>query len=85
MPTTTSPVSSLVQSLGEIPPEAIVFGRSDAMQSLRERLDKVASANVPVLIQGESGTGKDIIARMIHGFSPWKTGPFVKVNCPAIP
>ncbi len=85
MPTTTSPVSSLVQSLGEIPPEAIVFGRSDAMQSLRERLDKVASANVTVLIQGESGTGKDIIARMIHGFSPWKTGPFVKVNCPAIP
>ncbi len=85
MPTITSPVSSLVQSLGEIPPESIVFGRSDAMQSLRERLDKVASANVPVLIQGESGTGKDIIARMIHGFSPWKTGPFVKVNCPAIP
>ncbi len=85
MPTTTSPVSSLVQSLGEMPPESIVFGRSDAMLSLRERLDKVASANVPVLIQGESGTGKDIIARMIHGFSPWKTGPFVKVNCPAIP
>jgi two-component system response regulator AtoC len=55
------------------------------MQSLRERLDKVACANVPVLIQGESGTGKDIIARMIHGFSPWKSGPFVKVNCPAIP
>ena len=55
------------------------------MQSLRERMDKVASANVPVLIQGESGTGKDIIARMIHGLSPWRNGPFVKVNCPAIP
>jgi two-component system response regulator AtoC len=40
---------------------------------------------VPVLIQGESGTGKDIIARMIHGRSPWRTGPYVKVNCPAIP
>ena len=48
-------------------------------------MNKVAGANVPVLIQGESGTGKDIIARMIHGLSPWKTGPFVKVNCPAIP
>jgi len=55
------------------------------MQSLRNRMDKVASANVPVLIQGESGTGKDIIARMIHGLSPWRNGPFVKVNCPAIP
>lgn len=55
------------------------------MQAVRDRLDKVAAANVPVLIQGESGTGKDIIARMIHGRSPWRTGPFVKVNCPAIP
>ena len=85
MPMTTSPVSSLVQSLGEIPPESIVFGRSEVMLALRERLDKVACANVPVLIQGESGTGKDIIARMIHSRSPWKGGPFVKVNCPAIP
>src|SRR5205809_3327267 len=83
--TTTNSVSSLVQSLGEIPPEAVVFGRSEAMRSLRQRLNKVASANVPVLIQGESGTGKDIIARMIHSLSPWKNGPLVKVNCPAIP
>src|SRR5437899_3226108 len=83
--TSSSSVSSLVQSLGEIPPDAIVFGHSEGMQALRNRMDKVASANVPVLIQGESGTGKDIIARMIHGLSPWKTGPFVKVNCPAIP
>jgi len=86
MPVTNSgTVSSLVQSLGELPPDAIVFGRSEVMQSLRDRMDKVASANVPVLIQGESGTGKDIIARMIHSLSPWKTGPYVKVNCPAIP
>ena len=62
-------------SLGEIPPEAVIFGRSEVMQALRDRMDKVASANVPVLIQGESGTGKDIIARMIHGLSPWRTGP----------
>jgi two-component system, NtrC family, response regulator AtoC len=83
--TTTNAVSSLIQSLGEIPPEAIVFGRTEAMQAVRARLDKVAGANVPVLIQGESGTGKDIVARMIHACSPWKSGPYVKVNCPAIP
>src|SRR3989441_5614457 len=83
--TSSNSVSSLVQSLGEIPPDAVVFGHSEAMRSLRQRLDKLASANVPVLIQGESGTGKDIIARLIHGLSPWKTGPYVKVNCPAIP
>jgi two-component system response regulator AtoC len=85
MTTSTNPVSSLVQSLGEIPPENVVFGRAEGMRLVRERLDKVAGANVPVLIQGESGTGKDIIARMIHSLSPWKTGPYVKVNCPAIP
>jgi len=83
--TTMNSVSALVQALGEIPPDAVVFGRSEGMQELRLRLDKVAGANVPVLIQGESGTGKDIIARMIHLLSPWKSGPFVKVNCPAIP
>src|ERR1700716_4196705 len=83
--TTIPSVTSLATSLGEFPPETVIFGRSEVMQSLRDRMDKVASANVPVLIQGESGTGKDIIARMIHGLSPWRSGPFVKVNCPAIP
>src|SRR6478609_9794538 len=83
--TTTNSVSSLAQSLGEIPPEAVVFGQSELMQALRSRLDKVASANVPVLIHGESGTGKDIIARLVHARSPWRSGPFVTVNCPAIP
>jgi two-component system response regulator AtoC len=68
-----------------MPPSAVVFGQTAAMQALQERLMKLAGANVPVLIQGESGTGKDIIARMIHANSPWKTGPWVKVNCPAIP
>src|SRR5215475_5450819 len=82
---TTSTVNTLVQPLGEMPPETIIFGHSEAMNAVRERLAKLASANVPVLIEGESGTGKDIIARMIHALSPWKSGPYVKVNCPAIP
>ena len=82
---TTTSVSTLVQPLGETPPEAVVFGRTEAMQAVRDRLNKLAGANVPVLIQGESGTGKDIIARMIHAASPWRNGPWVKVNCPAIP
>jgi two-component system, NtrC family, response regulator AtoC len=82
---TTLSVNSLAQSLGEVPPDNIIFGHSDAMRSIRTQLAKVSAANVPVLITGESGTGKDIIARLIHGLSPWKTGPYVKVNCPAIP
>src|SRR5256712_8368030 len=83
--TTLTSVTSLATSLGEFSPEAVIFGNSEVMQSLRNRMDRVASANVPVLIQGESGTGKDIIAGMIHGLSPWKTGPYVKINCHASP
>jgi two-component system, NtrC family, response regulator AtoC len=82
---TTLSVTTLAQSLGEVPPDNIIFGHSDVMQLVRLRMGKVAAANVPVLITGESGTGKDIIARLIHGLSPWKVGPYVKVNCPAIP
>src|ERR1700685_931735 len=82
---TSNPVSALIQPLGDTPPHSVVFGGTEAMRALRERLAKIAGANVPVLIQGESGTGKDIIARMIHAASPWKAGPWVKVNCPAIP
>src|ERR1700737_2034259 len=81
----TTAVNPLIQPLGEMPPDAVVFGRTEAMQAVRDRLSKLAGANVPVLIEGESGTGKDIIARMIHANSPWRTGPWVKVNCPAIP
>ncbi len=66
-------------------PDVLVFGHSEVMRAVRQKVEKVAGANVPVLILGESGTGKEVIARLIHARSPWGTGPFVKVNCPAIP
>jgi two-component system response regulator AtoC len=71
--------------LAGIPPEAVVFGITDRMQSLQRKLRIVAQANVPVLITGENGTGKEILARIIHHHSSWSNGSFVKVNCPAIP
>ncbi len=69
----------------KLPPEEVIFGHSEAMKAVCSKLERVATANLPVLIHGESGTGKEIIARMIHLRSPWQAGPFVKVNCPAIP
>jgi two-component system response regulator AtoC len=69
----------------DIPPDDVIFGQSEPMKAIRQRVEKVASANIPVLIQGESGTGKELIARIIHQRSPWASGPLVKVNCPAIP
>jgi two-component system response regulator AtoC len=68
-----------------LPPEAVIFGQTPAMQDVRQKLERIAGANISVLISGESGTGKDIIARLLHLYSPWANGPFVKVNCPAIP
>jgi two-component system, NtrC family, response regulator AtoC len=69
----------------ELPPEHIYFGPASAMQSVRQRMERAAGLNVPILVLGESGTGKEVLARFIHARSPWRHGPFVKVNCPAIP
>lgn len=55
------------------------------MQAVRARIERAAGLNVPILILGESGTGKEVLARFIHARSPWRSGPFIKVNCPAIP
>ena len=80
----TSKVSPLTPSV-EVPPEEVYFGPSAAMQLVRQRVDRAAALNVPILILGESGTGKEVLARFIHDLSPWRQGPFIKVNCPAIP
>ncbi len=84
MPTMV-PNSLLSGSQEPLPPDSIIFGVTLAMRQVQEKLAKVAQAQVPVLIGGESGTGKEIIARLLHLRSPWSAGPFVKVNCPAIP
>lgn len=55
------------------------------MQAVRKRVMQAAGLDVPVLLLGESGTGKEVLARYIHNSSPWRNGPFIKVNCPAIP
>jgi two-component system response regulator AtoC len=77
--------STLAVPVGHLPPESVVFGKSRLMQMAREKVDRVAGTNIPVLIQGESGTGKEIFAQILHVWAPWLDGPFVKVNCPAIP
>ena len=69
----------------QLPPESVIFGQTAAMRQVRQKLERVAAANLSILITGESGTGKDIIARLLHLYSPWANGPFVKVNCPTIP
>ncbi|HSH84334.1 MAG TPA: sigma-54 dependent transcriptional regulator [Guyparkeria sp.] len=62
-----------------------LIGQSKAMQQLREMIGRLARSQAPIFIQGESGTGKELVAREIHQHSSRKNGPFVPVNCGAIP
>src|SRR5450631_3879804 len=62
-----------------------LLGASQAMQQLREMIARVARSQAPVHISGESGTGKELVAKLIHESGPRRDGPFVPVNCGAIP
>ena len=62
-----------------------LLGASLAMQSMREMIARVARSQAPVHISGESGTGKELVAKLIHESGPRRDGPFVPVNCGAIP
>jgi len=62
-----------------------LYGDSPAIVALKQTLGKVARSQAPVYIAGESGTGKELVARTIHEQGPRATGPFVPVNCGAIP
>src|SRR2546428_7274788 len=64
---------------------AKMVGQSRALLEAQEKAKKVAVGTTTVLLLGESGTGKELFARMIHDFSPRKNGPFVAINCAAIP
>ena len=64
--------------------EGLVY-KSQAMADTLKFASKVAPFDSTVLITGESGTGKEVLAKFIHQHSPRKDGPFIKVNCSAIP
>ena len=73
------------ERLDLVPPDPVLFGRSVAMAEVRRRAEKICRTNVPILLCGEGGTGKEALARWIHANSEYSSGEFVKVSCAAIP
>jgi len=64
---------------------SLIVGKSKAIENLKEQIRKVAPYDVSVLILGESGSGKELVARALHNLSPRKDKPFVAINCAALP
>ncbi len=62
-----------------------IVSRSAAMEALLDQARRVAASDVRILVQGESGTGKELLARAVHNASPRRDGPFIALNCSAIP
>jgi two-component system, NtrC family, response regulator AtoC len=71
--------------LADLPSEAVIFGSTPAMSEIRGKVGRVLDTDFPVLLQGERGSGKDLVARFLHARSNRRQGPFVKMSCAAIP
>ncbi len=76
---------SLAQPAADKSGEDMLLGESEAMSQARQLIEKLSRSEAPVYISGESGSGKELAARLIHEKSARRSGPFVPVNCGAIP
>jgi Sigma-54 interaction domain len=76
--------SPALRSAGAGDGAAPLIGSSEAMRALRDRVERVASTDFTVLIEGESGVGKELVARQIHDLGRRRDGPFVAINCAAL-
>jgi transcriptional regulator with PAS, ATPase and Fis domain len=74
-----------VRSSAYLTEYAPLLGKSPAMRDIRDAIESIADTDATVLIRGESGVGKEVIARAIHAASARHAGPFIKVNCAALP
>jgi transcriptional regulator of acetoin/glycerol metabolism len=69
--------------MGEFAPEEVMFGRSSTTNTIQKRVEKAANAKIPVLLQGKTGAGKEILTRFIQCQSHGGNGAFIELGCPA--
>ena len=81
----TQQVHELSSRLGERDPNEVIIGNSPAMQDVYKTIGRVARSDATVLVSGETGTGKELVATVLHRSSSYSRGPLVKVNCAALP
>ena len=77
-------IASLRRELGSASQHRLVLGSNARMAEVANLLERAADTDATVLIEGEAGTGKDLVARVIHDLSTRREGPFVKVNCASL-
>jgi two-component system response regulator PilR (NtrC family) len=69
-----------IERPGSVLPDHILFGHSPSMAEIQTRANRISRTNVPILVCGAGGTGKEALARWLHAHSDYGTGEFVKVN-----
>ena len=77
--------SKLIDALKQISGDSSPVFQCAAMRQVMRTIERIAPSDVSVLITGESGTGKEVVADLIHTLSPRNKGPFIKINCAALP
>ena len=78
-------VQILASRLGDRDPNEVIIGNSPAMQEVYKTIGRVARSDATVLVSGETGTGKELVATVLHRTSSYRSGPLIKVNCAALP
>jgi two-component system response regulator AtoC len=81
----TAELASLRRQIQSEPSHRLLLGANRHIAGVRELIDRVADTDATILVRGESGTGKELVARALHAGSNRREGPFVKINCAALP
>src|SRR2546421_282894 len=77
--------SKLIDALKRISGDSSPIFQCAAMKAVMRTIERIAPSDVSILITGESGTGKEVVANLVHTLSPRNKGPFIKINCAALP